>query len=264
MLNVLKSDVKRVLLSKEFYLSMLGICMIHLLNIWDELRLMEDFKSTSVFYFFIYRHGLGAFSILNHVIIVLPYALSHAEEADTGYFKSVYLRTGAGKYAWSKIMVTSAVTFVTVFVGYTLFLMTLNWVMPLFPESQKMETYYGQTLFFALARKQSVLFFICKLIQESISSAFLSAITVTASFYVKNKYVLLCVPVVVVEGWAYLCGTFHLPDILWWNLYGNEKLIHVSANEYIDGGVTVLYFLVGILICGFIFSRMIKKEAEYV
>ncbi len=264
MLRVLKVDIKRVLLSKEFYLSIIGICIINLLNIWDELRLIEDLKNTSVFYLFIYRHGLGAFSILNNVVIVLPYALSHAEEFNTGYLKSVYLRIGALKYTWSKIIITSIMTFLTVFVGYTLLIVLLNGMMPLFPEADKIQTYYGQTSFFSLAEKQTVLFFSCKLIQESIASAFLSVITVIASLYIKNKYILLCVPVVIVEGWAYLCGTFNLPDILWWNLFMSEQLIEVSANEYINWGVTIMYFIIGILICGVIFSKIIKKEVEYV
>ena len=264
MLKVLKVDIKRVLLSKEIYLSIFGICMINLLNIWDELRLIGDLKNTSVFYFFIYRHGLGAFSILDNVVIVLPYALSHAEEFSTGYIKSVYLRIGSVKYTLSKIIVTSIMTFVTVFVGYTFLIMLLNCVMPLFPEAQNIQTYYGQTSLFLLAEKQTPLFFICELIQESTASAFLSVITVVVSLYIKNKYVLLCVPVVIVEGWSYLCGTFNLPNILWWNLFISDQLIAVSANEYINWSVTIMYFLVGIIICGVIFSQIIKKEVEYV
>lgn len=174
MLKVLKVDMKRVLLSKEIYLSILGICIINLLNIGDELRLIKELKSSSVFYFFIYRHGLGAFSILNNVIILLPYALSYAEEFNTGYFKSIYLRIGAAKYTWSKIVVTSITTFITVFAGYAIFIMLLKCRMPLFPDTQKIQTYYGQTSFYSLAEKQTVLFFFCKLVQESVASAFLS------------------------------------------------------------------------------------------
>lgn len=226
---------------------------------------MQIYKILRYFiYLFIYRHGLGAFSILNNVVIVLPYALSHAEEFSTGYLKPVYLRIGALKYTWSKIIITAVMTFLTIFVGYSFSIVLLNGVMPLFPETGKIQTYYGQTSFFSLAEKQSVLFFCCELIQESIASAFLSIITLITSLYIKNKYILLCVPVLTIEGWAYLCGTFHLPAILWWNLFMSEQLVEVSANEYINWGVTLIYFLAGIIICGIIFSKIIKKEVEYV
>lgn len=264
MLKVLKTDINRVFLSKNFYFAIVGMLLVNMLNIWDELMLHSPYwQSTSVLYFFVYRHGLGGISIISLVLIVMPNALSFSEDFNTGFVKNLYVREGRTKYALSKIITTFAATFIAVFVSYVIFVLTLNTFMPLFPAADRMEHFRNQIFLFSLAEQNSLIFFALHMILECVSSAFLSLLTLAVSLVVKNKYVLYCIPVMAAKVCEFLGGALRVPRFLNWNLFRSRALIGVFENEATDYVVTVMYFVIASVIVGTIFLLGVRKRVEY-
>lgn len=260
--------MKRVLYSKTFYYSIIGLVAINILNLMDEMQITGAFSGkVPVFYFFVYRHGLGGISILGTVFAVLPFALSYSEEYETGYFKSAYLRCGSLKYAWSKVITNMISAFLVFFLGYLLLIALLCSIMPLFWDfsTQEIERMYvGRTYFISLAANKSFFFFLLQILHESTSASFLASSTLLFSLLVKNKYLLLCFPVIMIKAWEALVGLLGLPEFMKWTSFYNRRLLEASSLEWVNYCLTLAYFIMLSIIAGLIFVWRIGKEAENV
>lgn len=74
MIKTLFSEYKKAVYEKGIFLTAAGVFFIHFLNLLDEINLHPTYESGSVLYFWVNRHGLGAFSIM-----VFLFVESHME-----------------------------------------------------------------------------------------------------------------------------------------------------------------------------------------
>jgi len=201
------------------------------------------------------------------VYSVTTFALSYDEERKSGYFKSLYLRQSRLTFAWAKLIAVAASTFLTFILGYMLLLCILSFIAPLFPELSADEfemRYIGRTYFVFLAEKGSVFFYLLQIIHEAVSAAFLSAATLVVSLFIRNRYLLICFPIIMIKIWETLAGILKLPDFLKWTRFYHSSLLQVSGSEWINYSATIGYFMILIILLGIIFASGIRNEAERV
>jgi hypothetical protein len=255
---------KKALFDKGIVLTAIGIFLINLVNLWDEMQLHPTYTSSSVLYFWINRHGLGGITILLFFLCGIPYGIQFCLEKSNGSWKYFLIRENYFRYAISKIVVTVLTSVLASLGGYLLLFMFLACKYTLYPDNQIFfEQMVDELPFAHLALQERPIFFLLNIIPEVMMIAFLSTVSLVAATWTENKYVVIASPIIVYYAWNYLTGSLKLPEIFWWTLKildGFQFFENDAANCFF----TIGYYLAGIIMIGCIFFKRCKGDMENV
>ncbi|MBD5464586.1 MAG: hypothetical protein HDR22_01985 [Lachnospiraceae bacterium] len=263
MVRTLFSEYKKAVYEKGILLTAAGICLIHLINLIDEMNLHPTHESGSVLYFWVNRHGLGAFSIMVFLFCGISYGIQFCLERNTGSWKYYLIRENPISYGLSKIIVTTTTSLFSAMAGYVFLFLFLSCKYAMFPDD---EMYLEQMVmwlpFSQLAMEKNCLFFFLNIMPEVLMFMFLSMVSLLTSMFSHSKYVAIAAPLIIYYGWNYLTGTLQLPEIFQWPL----KI--KTGFQFWESSVqnllfTIAYYLTGIIIIGFLFIKKLKGEMEY-
>ncbi len=263
MTRTLFSEYKKAVYEKGILLTAAGVFLIHLLNLLDEMNLHPTYESGSVLYFWVNRHGLGAFSIMVFLFCGISYGVQFCMERNTGSWKYYLIRENPVSYGISKIIVTTTTSLISGIIGYGFLFLFLACKYTMFPDD---EMYLEQMVmwlpFSQLAMEKNCLFFFLNIVPEILMFTFLSMVSLLASMFSNSKYVAIAAPLIIYYGWNYLTGTLRLPEIFQWPL----KI--KTGFQFWESSVqnllfTIVYYLLGIIVMGFLFLKKLKREMEY-
>ena len=219
MLKALVLEYKKAIYSKNILFVVVGIYLIHFLNLTDEIRLHPSYESGNVLYFWVHRHGLGAFSLMTFLLAGIGYAVPFYIERTTGSWKYYLIRGRVIAYGITRIIVTVSTSMAACFMGYFILWIYLKSKYASFPSDSFYLWQMVEYLPFArLAMETKNLFFLLNLIPEVMMFSFLSMMALYFSLFTNNKYVVSASPLLVYYGWNYLTGSLTLPDIFCWPL----------------------------------------------
>jgi hypothetical protein len=121
LINLLKIDLKRALLSWRFLLSTCGVCLIMLATVSGMLK-----NSHSVLYLTnISLQGSGTASLILCVLPVFAFSISFASQWEERSVSFWIVRSGAVRYTISKIIISAISGFLIIAVGVVLFTIIL-------------------------------------------------------------------------------------------------------------------------------------------
>jgi len=261
LISCIKYDMVRVLTSIQFYTGVIGFVCIHLFNIIPELSITN---SSPVLYYFSNRTGIGAFEMILLFCMALIYSTSFCTDWNQGYYKYSIIRQTKSSYICSKVIVTVLSTFIACMIGYIVYLVILSFFRPLFPGNAEEWQYYieGSGAAFAeiLASRMPILYYIVDILPEAFMYAFLSVFALYISTKSTNIFIVLSSPIIFYYVYNYLSGTFKFPYIMLWQFMDQGVLFWESW--YLNIIATFLYYLIGILLMGYLFSKGVKRRIE--
>lgn len=260
---MIRMHFDRLFRTKRFYVAVLCVCGLSILSLLGEI---QAFSKASVYYFILSRHGIGAFFIAMSVISVFPYALNYSIDVESRYEYGIFSRCKRRNYCWANILVTACSAFLTVLLGYLLLYLLLRLRYPLLlPEEEEQLLLYAQQDGLTpyeqlLTGRMPFLYFLSVFTTEAMGYAFLACVTLTVSAKVKNAFILLSVPLMVYFGCQYLTNILRLPWIFRWDniMSHGGYFALLSNNPGIVLTEVILYFSALIVICGFIFTKLVK------
>lgn len=263
MVNSLRLDYEKAWLDRIIWMIIIGVLLINILNLTDEINLHPSRESSSVLYFWVYRHGLGAFSIMAVMLSGCGYASSFFREKEAGSWKYYLIRQRILSYGVSKIIVTLSTAVLSVFAAYLILLLFLSSKYPLFPDTaDEIIQIVNDRSFLEVALNRNMLFFFLNIIPEVLMFGFLSVFSLCVALFARSKYAVIASPLLIYYGWNYISGTFSMPDVLCWPLKMDRGF------QYLDNSVwntlfTGAYYLAGIVLLSLLFILQIRKAAEY-
>ncbi|MCD2493425.1 hypothetical protein LQE92_12450 [Lacrimispora sp. NSJ-141] len=260
--NYIRMDLKRLFSSVQFYIAVIGILGINVLNILDETGVVTE---SSVLYLFNGRAVVGAFEMLLIFFAILPYCLSFCVDWDYGYYKIELIRGNRNRYLISKIITTVIGTLVATIAGYILFVLILRLFYPLFPRGVEEIKYYMQltpTAFQEAAFSRiPQLYFLVTIIPEALMYCFLACVALLISSKDTNRFIVLSSPIIFYYIFNFLCGTLRLPSILMWQ---SQKIGVMPDLPWIQNlFVTVGYYLLWIGLVGILFLRNVRRRIQF-
>ncbi len=262
MLKQLVLEYKKAIYDRGILLVVVGIFLIHLLNLTDEIRLHQTYESGFVLYFWVHRHGLGAFSLMTFLFSGLSYGVQLCMERSTGSWKYYLIRGRVFTYGMTKIVVTISTAMAACFAGYLFLWLYLTSKYGLFPDDPAYLWQMVENLPFAkLAVEKNGLFFCLNIIPEAMLFSFLAMIALYSSLYTQNRYVVLASPLLIYYGWNYLTGSLGLPDIFCWPLKIQTGFQYWESSVY-NTLFTVGYYSVGIAVLSIFFMKKLKEVME--
>lgn len=262
MFKILKTDLRKAFSSSEFYLALVGVCVLNFMNLFDEMRIHTVKEYCFVLYLYEARHALGAFSILILFLCALPFGANFCSEWNHGNTKYNLIRTSKNKYGWSKVIVTALTGFLACQIGYMLLIYLLDLYFPLYPtDLELLDIYIRNSSFKEIARAKKYYYFFISTLPESFSFGFLAVVALYVSSKITNTFVVLSAPILFYYGWNFLCGTLRFPYILCWPSF-MYRGIDTNLGSGISLLFTMLYYLIGIIIVGALFVKNIKRRIE--
>lgn len=262
MLKQVALEYKKSIYDKGIILAVMGIFLTHFFNLMDEIKLHPTHESGFVLYFWVHRHGLGAFSLMTFLFVGLSYAVQFSMERNTGSWKYYLIRQNVFTYGMAKIVVTISTAMIACFVAYLFLWLYLTSKYELFPDDSVYVLQMVENLPYAkLAVEKNGLFFFLNIIPEVMMFSFLAMIALYSLLYSPNRYVVLASPLLIYYGWNYITGSLRLPEIFCWPLkiqtgfqYGESSVCNTMF--------TVGYYLVGIVILSIFFIKKLKEVME--
>lgn len=262
MFKILGTDLKKSFTFPGFYMALIGVCVLNLLNLLDEIRIFTVKEDCSVLYLYEARHSLGAFSILILFLCALPFGLNFCTEWNNDNTKYCLIRTSKNKYGWSKVIVTALTGFLACQIGYMLLVFLLNLYLPLYPyDTPRLESYIIHSQFPQIARAKTIYYFFISTLPESFSFSFLAVIALYISSKITNVFVVLSSPILFYYGWNFLSGSLGFPYILCWPTFMYTGIL-TDFGSYYSLLCTAIYYLFGIVLVGAVFVRNMKRRFE--
>ena len=259
----LGADLKRMLLSSRFYLTVLAVFALCILSVCGELK-----TAGSVYSLVSLRHGIGAFLMAMSVLAALPGSLFYREDLENNYIHGLRSRVGHGGYCWPLVLTAAVGAFFAVLLGYLLFYGVLRLGYPMIAEADLAEMAYMndatpyETWFFS---GRGFLYFLGVFVTEAAAYSFMAVFALMMSVWVGNLFVLLSLPVLLYYGSISLCGDLNLPSAFrWYNVLKNGGFLRAAnpAPALMLAGV-LAYFSGLILIEGMIFSCAVRRRYRH-
>lgn len=265
-MNGITQEYKKAIMNGGIWLTAMGVFLVNYLNLLDEIRYTSGTSSSSVFYFWINRDGLGAFSIMITLFVCFPFAIEYSIEHYYGSWKYYIVREGIKSYIYNKVIVTVSSTIFAYFLGYLLLWICLRLSFPAFPvDNEENNLIMLQSLetmpFKSLAMSRRAIYFVVSLLPEIFSYAFLAVFSLFISGYTDNKYLIAISPIVLFYGWNYLTGLLDLPSVFMWPLKRMTGFT-VSENDFSNICFTFTYYMILIMLFSLIWGKHIKQELE--
>lgn len=266
-IRILKSDIKRLIVSKSLYFSIFGVVFLCFLNLWNDIymRLSNHYEG-NVLYYIILKRGLGAFFMAMTVICVIPSGLGHCADIKNNYKGYILSKTNITKYCWSKIIASVLGGFLCVFLGYMIFFGGLSLFFPIAESDPEILNQYMETSrYVVMIEKSPVIYWILEFSSEALGYGFLASVAMTFSVLTDNVFVVLSMPIIFYYFTDFLNSVLGLPLILrWYQVMENGGVLFtVQDSNWADTYLkTIFYFAVLIGITGMVFVKMMKIGAR--
>ena len=242
-------------LSPALIISILAIAVLCFVCVLQLYPRVNDWSGMNVFNFAEMLIGLSMFKKILVVLAAVPFVSSFCSDWNMQFIRPVIIRSGVRRYIWSKIGVCTLSSFITIFMGFFLFIFVCSIWVPVYPQDLSSEIFPP----FEILATSSVpfLYLVIKVFIFSIGCSFWVITGLTISAFIPNRFVSLIVPL----ASSYIIEelTENFPS--WINPYRLTR-----AKDVINQGAVVSFvyyvFIFALLICllGLIFSWQVRRR----
>lgn len=257
---VIKTDLKRALISRRAVFSILLIIMVCFLSLFDENLFGLEYGEKSASYLFDVATTTmwGWFTQLVYILAVLPFGFSFCQDWNHRYIFSLISRSNVNKYVWSKVIVSMFSSFCVVFFSYIIVAVLLILRYPV------VRNFQGE-IFMEVPKPYNILlytntpftFFIIRSMISALGASFWATFSYVVSSYIPNLYVTGSIPFVA----SYLIGRFSInfPE------YINVNYMFNGIDIYVGGWYQTFFYILVItisanLLLGALFVRRVKRR----
>lgn len=242
MINSLRTDLRYMLISCRFLLACVGLALVSLLSVAEEI--VSNGAGSVYSYYTIYWYQ--PFYILYLLFSVIPGAVSFCIDWNTKHFRFVLLRSNKKIYAFSKATACFVSGFLTTFIGQLLFLLALSIKFPGFIDNG-MSAPGG--IYAELMNEQDIwIFFFIRVLLQAMAAGFFAVFSLWLSTKIINYFVVLASPIILYYLIDNLFVALHIPP--------RFMLSKISQGLLQGPGILeiVLYCLGYFLLLGIVFS----------
>lgn len=269
MLNYLKMDMYRAFVNSKFIFTVIVIAFLPFLACAEKqgYSFVNVFSSNSIFEYFNEVTFWTQIGILIFIIISFVYADCICDDLSQGNYIYSITRGNINGYVMSKIIcvfINSIVTFITgmlLFAGVSYVLFGFQWeVAGGEINNQYIYSYMTDKTFSGmLENKNYLIFFLCSVGTKSILYGITSLSSLLMSLYIKNKLLIMCVPVLLIT-----VGSYSLEYILP-NYNGYKYVYSVDFFNMKDTSEAIIMLgLITIVIVGIITMLIIRRMRRIV
>lgn len=256
-IGALRIDYRRSL-SFLFILGIILFVAISYASISDEL----SFNNGDVLYYMELFIMQGPFTMIILFIGVTPYGLSFCVDWKNRFIRTNIIRESCCSYAWAKVIVVATSSAAVILLGHMLTTYLLSLHMPLLGEEFFRLGYevYTQTVFGSIINVSALLYLLVRSIISALHCSFWAVFALFVSAFTTDPFITLASPVI---GYYFIINlTYAL------NFPAHLRLNSVAACNFDIGGIlisflyAVLFFLVLIIIFGYLFYVQVKRRVE--
>ncbi|MEW8955936.1 hypothetical protein [Clostridium sp.] len=254
-MRILLMDFRRSFLSFGFIAASVGTCILLFLGDWgDIIRRDSDILS-----YFNVSVSIGGVLPLIMLLCSLPYTTNFCSDWNSKFLRPTLIRSGVYKYSWSKILMCSLTSFLSIVFGAWLFMIILSFKVPLVNTSaQNYNVYATKTFGSLLLGGNYITYFALRIYTMAISSSLFAVLGLYISTYIPNKFVALTSPFIcfyVLSEVAYGMG---LPSWL------QIELIMKSSFNLGGNFINIIYcsllFITLTIVVGILFTKNVKRR----
>jgi len=260
--TLLKADFTRVFFSWPFYTAIIGVALLNLLSISDELQYMvfTVHDTPTVFYLYYIHDAFGPPIII--FLCALPFASSFCTDWNNRYTRYCIIRSSARAYGRSKVIVTAVTGFLAIFIGTGLLYGILGIFLPWYDAgSLKMNAPFLSVL----SGAGPLPYFAASIFFDALGYAFLAVFALWISTRITNIFVVMSSPIILYYGWQYLSGAAELPEIVRFQHVMNRSFLQSKiASDGLSVLFAAVYFFILILLFGTLFSAGVKRRMKNV
>lgn len=252
-LSVLKVDGKRAFFSPWFFSTIGVVCVLYLLSVSNELKIMMG--GGNVVYFFMSVNNFNSLMDIMLVISVLPFAMSFCHDWKNRYIRSIQARTTNRAYCWSKLITTFFSSFVAIYAGLLLFILVLSFGHPIDGGVDTVDKSILFSNFIAEGKPMLFLLSLCTI--RACAAGMWAVVSLACTAFVPNVFIALTAPLILHKLYIVLQSILSLPQQIYID-YLTEGFISVG-----DWGQSLLFacgfFVVCSVLLGILFQRRVRK-----
>lgn len=204
---------------------------------------------------------------LRFCLYVIPYGCCFYEEYSNGAAKYRFLRSADGSYGLSKLLSCILLTGLSIWLSefFYMLLMLLQGASLLLPVDGWYNSAYLYNTYQLVAGGHILGFWLLLSIFKCFAGIFFSTLTLVLSTFIRNKFILIAMPLTIFFSFDSLCGLLFgrtQPDWTNWRVLFFSMSTGEPMSEVVAVIRTMLYTLVTVVIFGYIFMKRIRGVCE--
>lgn len=261
MYNLVRADLKKILLRVEMYTSVLLTVVCMFIGVGDELKIIfkNDYQ-TSVFRLYYNSIFTGIIDTVLPLVCIIPIVQTLWEEKN-GCREMVLLRTKKLNYVVSKLLVSIVSGIFVIYVGSIVFVVILRclgipWVL------EPQYTVINDTVYYKwISENKLVQSFALIIFNYSLTTVPWTMMSLVLSNCIKNKHMLILAPMLIQKIMIYVCyefeELFYLNPVTW-NVASNITFTSKFGGMIYIGVVATVSIIIGSILYCCRFKRGLK------
>lgn len=239
------SSQKRAFMSKWYIASIIATVIMCYVS-------SREYNDTNSVYIIDLMIHLGMFKKVMVFFAAIPFVTVYCQDYNSGYIKSLIVRSSERNYAWSNIIVCSLSGFTAVFVGMVAYFGIVSCFCP--PQAYETVGAYSN-----MALNSPILYVLLIVGVFSLYATMWTIVGLTLSSILPDNYVALGSPLIF--GYILEEMTFGLPSYL--NLYKLSQSFAVfDKSPFLNYFYTMGVFILIMAISGCVFSHFVKRRSR--
>lgn len=239
------SSLKRAFVSKWYIASIIATVIMCYVSSREYIG-----DGTNSVYIIDLMINLGMFKKIMVFFSAVPFVTVYCQDCNSGYIKSLIVRSGERNYAWSNVIVCAISGFTAVFVGIVTYFGIISFFCP--PQAYETAGVYSD-----IALNSPVLYVLLLTGVFSLYASMWTIVGLSLSSILPDNYVALGSPLIL--GYLLEEITLSFPPYL--NLYNLSHCIDVfEQSPFLNYFYTIGVFIFIMVISGCVFAHFVKRR----
>jgi len=256
LLNTVRWDLKRTILSKRFLFAVLGLSLVTIVTMFDEISSFQR-GITSIAYIRVII-GYLDFYIIYLLFAAIPGTTLFCADWDNRFIRFSVVRCSKSKYAASKVIACFFSAIGVVFMSEWMTIFTLRRWFPFFEPSYEIE--YGLYSLFA-ERDKIFGYFMVKILCKAFCAGFLCVFALWLSTKIINVFVTLAAPLLSYYLISIISYAFRIPPVFQIDNLSKGN-VNINNDPSLSFLFTILIFTFASIIFGSWFVRSSNRRIE--
>lgn len=195
-----------------FYLAILGIFLTALLPAWPDIRMEYEVDVRDILYLFQFPFDVTSFSRITPLLAAMTAAAGFAMDYNSRAVQSMICRMKTAQYTASRFAVCAVSGFLTVLLGWLLYIGVLSFFYPVVNlDGGNYEVYCSRLYGMLLYRGHPFLYMLAQITGLALAGALWASVGMAASAFIPNRYFAVAIPFLI-NGVLYNLTS----DLHWW------------------------------------------------
>ncbi len=250
--NLLRVDLKRMILSSWFLIGSIGLAFMIAFSFWEDIL-----RSPSDVIYFLYHGANSNLSILYLVLCALPTSMRFCEDYQSKFYRTSIIRSNFRDYFCSKVVSNIITSILCYGFGIFLFIFALRFKTPIL--STSMTEMSSLKLFGEYFANGNWIFYVTILIiTKGLCVSLFSIISLLISTYINNIFVAMFTPMIAYYFTVNLITTVNVPYFFMIQTIQSARLFMI--NNIFSIVYMIIFFLPLIFLTSILFYKNGKKR----